>query len=60
MIPSVRFIDSEGLHQSPLKDNQWDNELHPKRNGFDPKRNGFAAITAKFVAALRAKFPGRI
>ncbi|MRV76572.1 SGNH/GDSL hydrolase family protein [Duganella sp. FT92W] len=32
---------------------QWDNELHPT-----PK--GFALVSAKFVAALRAEFPGRI
>lgn len=39
--------------QGTLTDNQWANELHPKPNGF-------AAITAKFVAALRATFHGRI
>jgi len=39
--------------QGTLKDDQWANELHP-----DP--GGFAAITTKFVAALRKKFGDRI
>jgi len=39
--------------QGTLADEQWANELHPKPDGF-------AAITAKFVDALRVRFPGRI
>lgn len=39
--------------QGTLLDSQWANELHPTPDGF-------AAITAKFVEALRVKFPGRI
>jgi hypothetical protein len=39
--------------QGTIKSDEWDNELHPKPNGF-------AKITAKFIAALRNHFPGRI
>ena len=39
--------------QGTLSEGQWANELHP-----DPA--GFAAISAKFVEALRDRFPGRI
>lgn len=39
--------------QGTLADNQWANELHPTPDGF-------AAITTKFVDALRLRFPGRI
>ena len=39
--------------QGTLADAQWANELHPNPDGF-------AAITAKFVAALRTAFPARI
>ena len=36
-----------------LTDQQWANELHPTPDGF-------AAIAAKFVDALRLRFPARI
>lgn len=39
--------------QGTLARNQWSNELHPTPTGF-------AAISAKFVEALRTRFPGRI
>ncbi len=39
--------------QGTLQDGQWANELHPNPDGF-------AAITTKFVLALRDRFPGRI
>lgn len=39
--------------QGSLSDSQWANELHPTPGGF-------AVITAKFVAALRERFSGRI
>ncbi len=39
--------------QGTLSDADWANELHPTPDGF-------AAITGKFVHALRARFPGRI
>jgi len=39
--------------QGTLSDADWANELHPTPDGF-------AAVTAKFVDALRARFPGRI
>lgn len=39
--------------QGTLSDAQWANELHPTPDGF-------AAVSAKFVAALRERFPGRI
>ena len=39
--------------QGTLADGQWANELHPNPSGF-------AAVTAKFVLALRARFPNRI
>jgi hypothetical protein len=39
--------------QGTLASGQWANELHPTPDGF-------AAITAKFVDALQARFPGRI
>ena len=39
--------------QGTLSDGQWANELHPTPTGF-------AVITAKFVDALRLRFPGRI
>jgi hypothetical protein len=39
--------------QGTLSAGQWANELHPTPEGF-------AAITAKFVTALRDHFPGRI
>ena len=39
--------------QGTLADAQWANELHPKPDGF-------AAVTAKFVLALRQRFPNRI
>ncbi|MBJ7309010.1 SGNH/GDSL hydrolase family protein [Rugamonas sp. CCM 8940] len=39
--------------QGTLSAGQWANELHPTPDGF-------AAISAKFVAALRARFPHRI
>ena len=39
--------------QGTLTSGQWANELHPTPDGF-------AAVTAKFVTALQARFPGRI
>lgn len=39
--------------QGTLSASQWANELHPTPDGF-------AAITAKFVTALRDRFPSRI
>jgi hypothetical protein len=39
--------------QATLADGQWANELHPTPAGF-------ATIAAKFVEALRVRFPGRI
>lgn len=36
-----------------LQPNEWANELHPTPNGFDK-------VGAKFIAAIRAVFPGRI
>lgn len=39
--------------QGTLARDQWANELHPTPEGF-------ALITAKFVAALRSRFPTRI
>ena len=39
--------------QGTLQPNEWANELHPSSEGFDK-------IGAKFIAALRTAFPGRI
>jgi hypothetical protein len=39
--------------QGTLADVQWANELHPTPGGF-------AAITAKFVEAIRTRFSGRV
>ena len=43
------LIDTQGL----LVPSDWANELHPYPNGFN-------TLAAKFVEALRFKFPGRI
>ncbi|MQQ99193.1 SGNH/GDSL hydrolase family protein [Glaciimonas soli] len=49
--PANNFVHVQT--QGTLSDTQWANELHPTPIGF-------AAITAKFVDALRSRFPGRI
>jgi hypothetical protein len=43
------LVDTQGV----LTSEDWANELHPFPNGFK-------AIARKFVAALQARFPGRI
>jgi hypothetical protein len=48
--PNVVYVRTQGV-VDPNSD--WQNELHPNRNGFNK-------IGAVFQAALQAKFPGRI
>ena len=50
-VPANNFILVKT--QGTLPDAEWANELHPNPDGF-------AAITVKFVEALRTRFPGRI
>lgn len=50
-VPANNFVHVRT--QGTLADGQWANELHPNPSGF-------AAIAAKFVDALRSRFPGRI
>ena len=46
---NVIYVETQGT----LGPNDWANELHPTPGGFD-------MIAAKFLAALRGVFPGRI
>ncbi len=46
---NVVYVETQGT----LTDKEWANELHPTPGGFDK-------IGAKFLAALRQEFPGRI
>ncbi len=46
---NVVYVETQGT----LAANEWANELHPTPGGFDK-------IAAKFLAAIRQKFPGRI
>jgi len=46
---NVVYVETQGR----LGPNDWANELHPSPEGFDK-------IAAKFIAALRSVFPGRI
>ena len=46
---NVIYVETQGT----LTADEWANELHPSPDGFDK-------IAAKFLAALKTKFPGRI
>jgi hypothetical protein len=47
------LVDTQGTLNNPDYTQDWANELHPYPEGF-------GAVAGKFLAALRARFPGRV